>query len=89
MVSSNDGRNHWPRNWCVCLSGGGLRGGMALGHTDPEGETIEDRPIEVADLYATLSHGLGLDADRERVVNNRPITLIDGAGQLIREVLRS
>ena len=31
------GRDHWPSGFSVALSGGNLRGGIAIGETDPAG----------------------------------------------------
>jgi hypothetical protein len=55
------GRDHWPRGFSVALAGGGLRGGLAVGETDPEGEKDPTNPVTVADVHATILAGLGID----------------------------
>ena len=39
------GRDHWPTGFSLALAGGGIRGGLALGATDPEGIKEPVRPI--------------------------------------------
>ena len=34
------GRDHWPTGFSLAIAGGGLRGGQAIGATDPEGPRI-------------------------------------------------
>ena len=87
QITATDGRGHWPRNWCVAMAGAGIQGGMALGSTDEQGEAIVDRPVTVPDLYATVAHCLGFDADREYIASKRPITLVAPEGKVIREIL--
>jgi hypothetical protein len=65
-INARDGRDHWPGGFSCLLGGGGLRGGVLIGGTDPTGQkrTPED-PIEVPDLYATVLHTLGIEYARE------------------------
>ncbi|MCA9165966.1 MAG: DUF1501 domain-containing protein, partial [Planctomycetales bacterium] len=66
-----NGRDHHPFGFSVWLAGGGIRGGVAHGATDPFGfHAIEDRHY-VTDIHATLMHLLGLDP-RRLVVPGRP-----------------
>jgi hypothetical protein len=73
------GRDHWPHGFTMLLAGGGLRGGIALGETDPEGgREIKDR-YEVPDLHATVLTALGLDPAHEELAPiGRPIKLSEG-----------
>jgi uncharacterized protein (DUF1501 family) len=36
-VNLAGGRDHWTKGFSLALAGGGLRGGLAIGETDPEG----------------------------------------------------
>ena len=38
------GRDHWPNGFSLALAGGGIRGGVALGETDPEGSRTRSSP---------------------------------------------
>jgi hypothetical protein len=81
------GRDHWPTGFSLALAGGGLRGGLALGATDPEGAKDPVQPIPAEDVHATVLTALGLDPVKENLapVTGRPIKL--SAGKPIRELL--
>ncbi len=73
------GRDHWPLGYSVAIAGGGLKGGLAVGETDPEGIKPPDRPATIADIHATVLSTLGLDPARENVSPvGRPIRLSEG-----------
>jgi Protein of unknown function (DUF1501) len=75
-----EGRDHWPHGFSVLLGGGGLRGGLAVGETDPSGEKEEPgRPIRVEDVHATILRRLGLDTSEEIMTPiGRPIKVSEG-----------
>jgi hypothetical protein len=58
------GRDHWPNGFSVVLAGGGLRGGVALGATDPEGRAEPTDPIAIGDIHATVLRAVGIDPTR-------------------------
>jgi len=74
------GRDHWTNGYSVALAGGGLRTGLALGETDPEGKKDPVRPVSIEDVHATVLHALGIDPARENLapVTGRPIKLCQG-----------
>jgi hypothetical protein len=72
----------------MVLGGGGIRGGQVVGRTSADGMTVEDRPIHVPDLMATICVALGLDPRKQNMSNvARPIRLADPAGSPIQEIL--
>lgn len=75
-----EGRDHWPHGFSVLLGGGGLRGGLAVGETDPSGEKQEPaRPIRVEDVHATILRRLGIDTSEEITTPiGRPIKVSEG-----------
>mgnify|MGYP000911940388 CR=1 FL=1 len=81
------GRDHWPNGFSMALAGGGLRGGFALGETDPEGKKGPDKPINVEDIHATVLKALGINPLKENIapITGRPIKL--STGTAIRELL--
>jgi hypothetical protein len=81
------GRDHWPTGFSLALAGGGIRGGQAIGLTDPEGTKDPVQPTTVEDVHATVLKALGLDPAKENIapVTSRPIKL--SAGRPIRELL--
>lgn len=56
------GRDHWPTGFSVALAGGGIRGGHALGATDPTGhEKDPENPVTIGELHATMLTALNID----------------------------
>lgn len=64
MEGLGNGRNHNPLGYSIWLSGGGAKGGQAIGATDELGYTAVERPVSISDLRATLCHALGIDQYR-------------------------
>lgn len=60
-LNPRGGRDHWPGVWSVVLAGGGIRGGQCLGASDAHGAEPADRPVNAAELAATVYHALGID----------------------------
>ncbi len=87
-INGNVGRDHWPRAFSAVLAGGGIVGGNAYGATSADGTTVEDRPVSVPDLLATICRAVGIDPVRQNVSNvNRPIRVVDSSAQVLKEVL--
>jgi uncharacterized protein (DUF1501 family) len=88
VINSRQGRDHYPNAWSVVLGGGGIKGGAVIGRTSKDGLAVEDRPISVPDLLATLCQALGIDRDRQNMSNvGRPIRIVDVAGRVVTEAL--
>lgn len=81
-----EGRDHWPHGFSVLLGGGGFRGGLALGETDPAGESQDPGgKVRVEDIHATIFSQLGIDFEYELMTPiGRPIAISDG--RVIREL---
>ncbi len=86
-INVREGRDHWPNNYCVALAGGGVRAGTVVGATDASGEQIVARPVQVADLFATIAELLGIERDKEFKSGRRPVKLIDPNGIVVPELL--
>lgn len=82
------GRDHNPHANTLWLAGGGVKGGVHHGATDPFGyRAVEDR-VNVNDLHATLLHLLGLEHTRLTYrFNGRDFRLTDVGGQVIRQIV--
>ena len=64
-LTKNDyGRDHHPRNFCMWLAGGGIKGGQTYGETDDFSYNVAENPVHINDLNATLLHCLGIDHNR-------------------------
>ncbi len=64
LTKENYGRDHHPRNFCMWLAGGGIKGGVSFGETDDFSYNVVDQPAHVNDLNATILHCLGVDHER-------------------------
>lgn len=64
LTKENYGRDHHPRNFCMWLAGGGIKGGVSFGETDDFSYNVVNQPAHVNDLNATILHCLGIDHER-------------------------
>ncbi len=60
LTRENYGRDHHPRCFTIWLAGGGIKPGITLGQTDDHSYNIEEDPVHVHDLNATVLHCLGI-----------------------------
>jgi hypothetical protein len=61
LTKTNYGRDHHPRNFCMWMAGGGIKGGTVYGETDDFSYNVTENPAHVNDLNATVLHCLGID----------------------------
>src|SRR5262245_7700565 len=85
-INERSGRDHWAKSWSALVAGGGTFGGQVIGSTDDDGMAPKDRPVEVADLYASFWHAFGVDPWKEYHANDRPITLTPKDGRIVKEL---
>jgi uncharacterized protein (DUF1501 family) len=86
-INPDAGRDHWPRAFSVMLAGGGTKGGLFYGMTNPTASDVEEDPVSHADLATTMYHLLGIDAKRELMSpGDRPIEIVDG-GKVVEPLL--
>ncbi len=64
LTKTDYGRDHHPRNFCMWMAGGGIKGGISLGETDDFSYNIVESPVHLNELNATLLHCLGIDHSR-------------------------
>jgi hypothetical protein len=58
-----NGRDHHPAAFSCVLAGGGIKGGISHGTTDPSGGKVKDALVSVQDFNATIAYSLGLPYD--------------------------
>jgi RNA polymerase sigma factor (sigma-70 family) len=75
-INQGGGRDHWPTA-SVVLAGGGIRGGQVIGRTSGDGMKIEERPVTVPELFATIYQLMGVDHTK----------IYDPKAQPIKEIL--
>src|SRR5262249_13923809 len=87
-INANRGRDHWANSWTTVLAGGGINGGQVVGRTSADGMAVEERPVTVPDLLATVGLALGVDIAKQNMSNvGRPIRIVEPTANPIREVL--
>ena len=64
LTDKNYGRDHHPRNFCMWMAGGGVKGGVSYGETDDFSYNVVENPVHVNDFNATILHLLGIDHER-------------------------
>jgi len=77
-INKDAGRDHWAKVGGALLAGGGLRHGQVVGSTTRLGEEPRTRPVHFREVFATLYHRLGIDAERTRFtdLSGRPQFLV-------------
>jgi len=64
LSKTNYGRDHHPRNFCMWMAGGGIKGGTTYGETDDYSYNIVKDPVHINDVNATILHCLGIDHEK-------------------------
>jgi hypothetical protein len=64
LTKDNYGRDHHPKNFCMWLAGGGIKGGKVYGETDDFSYNTAENPVHLNELNATILHCLGIDHRR-------------------------
>ena len=64
LTPDNYGRDHHPKNFCMWMAGGGIKGGVSLGETDDYSYNPVADTVHVNEINATILHCLGIEHDR-------------------------
>ncbi len=103
MTKTSYGRDHHKASFSMWMAGGGIKGGITVGHTNKYGSGIVDADgapvhadkhhyhkdaIHVHDLQATILHQLGIDHTKlSYKFQGRRFRLTDVHGQVVKELL--
>jgi len=83
-INDNAGRDHWASVFSCFMAGGGIKGGQVIGSSDEDGAMPKDRPVEVADIHATMCHAMGIDHEKEVMTPLlRPMKLVDNGSPVM------
>lgn len=76
-INADGGRDHWPKAFSTIVAGGGTKGGVIHGATDPYGGEPASDAVGPADLAATIYGQLGINPhDKLMSAGNRPIDIV-------------
>jgi hypothetical protein len=64
LTPTNYGRDHHPRNFCMWMAGGGIKGGVSYGESDEFSYNIATNPAHLNDINATILNQCGIDHER-------------------------
>ena len=85
---SNTGRDHHPYSFSMFMAGGGMKGGLTYGKSDEIGWGVDENPVHVNDLHATMLHCFGMDHEKLTVrFQGRDFRLTDVGGHVIQDWL--
>ena len=87
LTKDNYGRDHHPKNFCMWMAGGGVKGGIVHGETDDFSYNVVDAPVHLNDLNATILHCMGIDHSKftfkfqgldQRLTGVEPASIVKG-----------
>lgn len=87
-AQGQDGRDHNNKAFTLWMAGGGVKGGFAYGKSDQYGFDVDENPVSIHDLHATLLALLGLDHERLTFRHaGRDFRLTDVYGNVVKDVI--
>ncbi len=82
------GRDHHVDGYTIWLAGGGFKPGHIYGSTDEFGLAVQENPVSLHDLHATILHQMGFDHKQLSYrYSGRDFRLTDVHGRVVNEVL--
>jgi hypothetical protein len=87
-ITNTAGRDHWSRAMSCFIAGGGLKTGQVIGSTNRFGETAQDNPVHLQQIFANLYQHMGIDPLNDAILDpiGRPQHLVDHP-EVIRELI--
>jgi hypothetical protein len=86
-INPAGGRDHWPACWSIYFAGGGVKGGRAIGRSDEIGGYPAERPVNPAEVVATIYQSLGVDLETDLPgPQGRPFPVVDSGTKAIKEL---
>ena len=86
-INQRYGRDHWGASVSIALGGCGIRPGLVIGATNPDGTEVADREVDGGHLFHTYLEALGLDPTRNHDLPGKSIPIGDPARSSIEELL--
>ena len=88
VINEDAGRDHHPDAFSAMITGGGIARELILGSTTSGGQHVQDRPVPVADLLATVNQRLGVDSTEALPGEaGRPLTVLPPGARPVVELL--
>ena len=88
LTKTNYGRDHHPRCYTKWMAGGGIQGGVVYGETDDFSYNVQEDPVHIHDLNATMLHCLGINHEQLTYRHlGRDFRLTDVHGNVVQALL--
>ena len=88
LTHDDYGRDHHGKAFSMWLAGGGIKPGITFGKTDDFCFNIDENPVHVHDLQATILNRLGIDHERLTYrFQGRHYRLTDVHGKVVQPIL--
>ena len=86
-INKDGGRDHWSRVFSVAFAGGGFKRGSVYGTSDATGADVEEHPLSVENLAATMYTQMGIDPNKYLMADGgRPVMIVKD-GKVVEELL--
>jgi hypothetical protein len=59
-INQRWGRDHWPEAWSLALAGAGIKRGIVVGKTSPDGSEVAENPYDIGSLFHTVFRAVGI-----------------------------
>lgn len=87
-INTRIGRDHWPEAWSVVLAGCGIKRGVVVGKTTPNGAFCDGAEYDCGHLFHTIFEAVGVQSSKTEYVNNgQPLPIAHENHAKIAEVL--
>ena len=87
-INQRIGRDHWPEAWSLAMAGCGLKQGLVVGKTTPEGAWVDSTEYDIGHLFHTIFHAMGIDSKKTEYNNNgQPLPIAHDDCFRIKEVM--
>lgn len=81
------GRDHHPSAFSALVAGGGIKQGYVHGKSDKRGHYVDEDPVKMEDLNATIAWAMGMDINKTIYSpSGRPFKIAN-AGEVITDIL--
>ncbi len=78
LSKGTPGRDHWGNSMFCLMGGGGVKGGQIVGSTNAKGESPQDRPLNPANVHATVYKCMGINPALQILdLAGRPTSVLD------------
>lgn len=87
-INGHVGRDHWPESWSMAMAGTGLKPGVVVGETNPEGTAVATDEYDIGHMFHTWFNALGIDSFATQYDNEgQPLPIAHDDMQSVQEVL--